>query len=379
MPVITINGPQQEQAANESNMSNGIRNMGAGMFGNPNAMMSGAYRRQEAESLAQKSQLVQAYGQALQKAIIQDPKTGQLKIDPTMAPQLAAMHGMVNPGGNIMEDLMAFNGQMPETNVKGGILGSAPQAVQYASVLPAGSQVSTAPNGDTTVQGKTNLRPIPQGEVDKITQNLAITRAFNNAIDKINQNPKEAQNALGTSNEFMPGWLRNNITDPAGVPIRGAVGAIGGPAMHALGGSAFTEGEKKLYAPFIAQTSDTPQAALDKLYPGQDAAWKGLKDQQEQFSPQNGYIPSTLLTKAFAGQMPAPTDSEPTPAANAGAPSFTVPATGGQPPAANAPAAQAPALASDPISRAKIAIAAGADPTAVKQRLQQAGIDPSGL
>lgn len=61
------------------------------------------------------------------------------------------------------------------------------------------------------------------------------------------------------------------------------------------------------------------------------------------------------------------------PGAPAAAPAPTAPAR----PAA--PAAAAPAPSSDPLARARDAIARGADRNAVIQRLQQAGIDPSGL
>jgi hypothetical protein len=50
-------------------------------------------------------------------------------------------------------------------------------------------------------------------------------------------------------------------------------------------------------------------------------------------------------------------------------------AAAAQPAAAPAPAAAAP----DPLAQARAAIAQGADPNAVRQRLQQNGINPAGL
>lgn len=118
-------------------------------------------------------------------------------------------------------------------------------------------QIMRIPGTDTP------LRPppkdMPSGMAEKFAQNAVTLQKIDGALAMLKQYPS----ALGVKN-YAPDAVMQRV-DPKGVPLRAALSDIAGQKIHDRSGAAVTVGEAERLKPYIPSSTDTPEAAQQKL------------------------------------------------------------------------------------------------------------------
>lgn len=374
--------PAEVQQQEIANLRQGFSNMGAAVAPDPRYVMMGQmnqYRQAQANALATKSRAGQAYANVMASALIRLPN-GRIGIDPTKAAAIMQT-GAMGPS-DINAFLGNINGDSPEANVKGGILSNAPKNIQYQAILPAGTQVSTAPDGSVATAPKAApLKTAPAAAIAKADALVNMVHQIYAAQDAIKQNPGVVENPLAA----LPDAARSRIfSDPNAANALAAVTNVTAQKLHDTYGARVPDYEFNRIKPGSAQLGTPDSSNQARLGNGADSTEDLIYQLNNSYSPSAGFQPIGSIDKyyhppvkgapapaapstggAIFGNTPAPA----TPAAPQGAqPDVPLPTGGGS-------AAPAP----DPLAGARAAIQAGAPRDAVVKRLTDNGIDPSGL
>ncbi len=180
----------------------------------------------------------------------------------------------------------------------------------------------------------------PQTAISGMLESASGLRSARMALELVARRPESFGLAAGVQNA-VPGLLER--TDPAGVEARAAVANLGSLVVHDRSGATVTAAEYPRLRPFIPTVGDPPEVVRTKLQRFVAEYEANLRDHYRTFGPEAGYRPVPAVEDVLRG---------------GGA------ASGGQ---------------AAILEEARRAIQRGADPAAVRQRLQQNGIDPRGL
>jgi len=206
--------------------------------------------------------------------------------------------------------------------------------------------------------GKSNLKPINDSEQKDISKKLTELQQLYAAQDALKANP----NAIGLKNKLgveLPNTIDSIFGNIGNIDARAKVGQVRANKTFSRAGMGVTGNESGLTSPDTPQLTDQALAAQIKMTPYQQALENEVLGMQNVYSPSGGYREFPQLRDFFKNYQQ-----------NDGSNSGTT---------ANSAQTQNVIQPADPISKARAAIASGADAAAVRQRLQQAGIDPSGL
>jgi len=292
---------------------------------------------------------------------------------PSMTPNQQQMVMDVNPTvdtekGRLLQnaqDAGAFAGNEPigANTPEGAVLGvkdgtadssrfvttpdqSKPSGYSYQPVQPG--MEAPAPRSD-------QQRYIPANINTAMTENMNSVKKINQALAGIGFDASGQSNgsgqpgAVGPMNMITPEFARQWL-DPNGTTARALIADIGSLKIHDRSGAAVTAAETPRLIPFIPQVTDRPEIVAQKLINFRNEYMNVLNDMDQVYSEEGGYRPNTALKQFLQSGGTAAQDA-------------VGQAQGG----------------SDPLADARSAIARGADRAAVIQRLQQNGIDPSGL
>lgn len=174
------------------------------------------------------------------------------------------------------------------------------------------------------------LKPIPQTIIKSLTENQLAVGSIDDAITALNTSPK-AKGAIGHWWNLLPDYVVQRL-NKQGTDIRSDIANVGSLTFRDRSGVAVTVSEARRLRPFVPSTTDPPEIAARKLSKLKDYI-QGENDAfQSYYTPDNGFHPYE---------------------SGSGTPQ-TAPSTG------------------DPLEQqAQDAIAKGADPEAVKKRLEE--------
>lgn len=116
------------------------------------------------------------------------------------------------------------------------------------------------PGGFNPVPGTTTKAPeLPGSIIEKIANNDVAIAKIDQALEEVQNNPS----AFGARN--LVGDAVRQRTDPTGVKARALVADIGSQKIHDRSGAAVTAAEMPRLAPFIPDSTDTPEVVVSKL------------------------------------------------------------------------------------------------------------------
>lgn len=154
-------------------------------------------------------------------------------------------------------------------------------------------EVSAISGQDTRTQQAQAVPPTAQasiienhGTIREIVRAIALLGGDENL--GIPAAPNAYAGALGMSNSVTPDWILQR-TDKKGVPVRAAIGKIGGKIIHDISGAAVTLSEAPRFQPYVPQISDSPDTAKEKLRQLLQLARGTQGDLTQAYGPDNGY------------------------------------------------------------------------------------------
>ena len=131
-------------------------------------------------------------------------------------------------------------------------------------VLMDKQTLKTIPVSDLGGFGKpkavgSDLQDIPKDQLNAQTQNYAVIRNIDAALEIAKKNPE----AFGMKN--VVGQAIMQRVDPEGVDPRSAVGEIGATKIHDLSGAAVSVSEAPRFSPFVPSATDSPEKIVKNL------------------------------------------------------------------------------------------------------------------
>lgn len=151
----------------------------------------------------------------------------------------------------------------------------------------------TAPSGqDTKTQ---QAQAVPASAQKSILDNHSTLREIDRAIKLLEGRPQ----SIGYGTGALGDWFTQR-NDPDGVPVRAALGKIGGKIIHDVSGAAVTMAEAPRFQPYVPVIADAPETALQKLRQLKALAEGDQGDLMQAYGPENGYRGVKLPGQAAA-------------------------------------------------------------------------------
>ncbi len=241
------------------------------------------------------------------------------------------------PPAQPQQSLASVVSPEPETRQMGG------------GVTWTGNVLSGPPKG-SSVESQMRMRPIPQAAAGGMISDMDTLNKIDRAIELVRRNP----DSLGIKN--MAGDFAIQRLNPEGVETRAALATVGNTVLHDISGAAVTVPEWERNRVNIANSKDTPEAALQKLQLMREYLTGHLQTGSKFYSPAGGYVVDPSVSHVISKF--APQEAAPSPVVSAI----------GQPPAQ---VAQQPTAVQAEAMRALEAIKRGANPEAIKARFKE--------